>query len=327
MKLPAFNLNFFKKSKSTKKRVTNFGSSKRRSSAASVSTRKSRRSSTSGRHKSSRKRSITYYSPSKSKFYPTEYFPSLQRIATQVTAAATPLAANLFHRTDTIQTASIDATDASNFSPPGTIRSYTKQTYLCDDDQKIVIHEQPFQSHDTTTWYMQSRQPQDIIRYQPTNDMLDVNTKQPSTFIDANGNVSTNNSYTLSNGNAYLSTTTYPKECKQGVPASMPYAMTVNTLNSIPYIDPTIKLSAEQQSRQSQHNLLPSNLTAMNSYNAVYPTHTMHSAKNFSVSNATSTMPHTNPSFMSFHGATTIPMAKKSERHHRRRKVCFSRLC
>lgn len=346
MRLPTFNLNFFKKTKPPKKRITTtFG--KRRSSSTS-STRKSRRSS-SGR-KTSRKRSITYYSPSKSKFYPTEYFPSLQRVAAQATVAATPPASNRSRNVERNLTVSTDANDATakinnNYVPASVLYSHTaKHTYLCDDDERnVVLHEQPFSSLKSTQ-SMRSRHAQDVIHYQTqTNDLYELSHKKPNRIIDANGNVivtddAANRSHNLmNNGHAYLST--YSKECKQGVSAlTMPSTISIN---SIPYTDANNKQNVEQQ-RQSHNNLLPSNLTAMNcAYTAVYPTHNtaakylnnnsnavnLCSVSNACPSLATATTQQLNPSFLSFHGATTIPMTKKSERHRRRKVRYFWFFC
>lgn len=72
MKFPKLNLDIFKRSPSSSNPTTNqqikTNSEKRKQSHHAKSHRRT-----------SRKRSITYYSPSKSKFYPFEHFPTIQR--------------------------------------------------------------------------------------------------------------------------------------------------------------------------------------------------------------------------------------------------------
>lgn len=88
MKFPLFNLDIFKRSSSpsttpTNRLTTTFG--KRKSSTSH------RTKSGSSHRRTSRKRSITYYSPSKSRFYPTEYFPTLQRLPSAVSTHVAPV--------------------------------------------------------------------------------------------------------------------------------------------------------------------------------------------------------------------------------------------
>lgn len=229
MKLPSINFNnFFKKPSTNKKRTTTttttFG--KRRTSSTS-SARKTHRSS-SGRKP--RKRSITYYAPSKSKFYPTEYFPSLQRVATQATAvAATPIAAQFFQTNQTVST-DMDQ-KLSHFPSNGTHRTQmAKHTYLCDDNQN-------FNSNQTIQWYGQTGN-RDGLHYSPESMMVGMieNHLLKTSAADPNGNFVYDENYPSShsihfndNNNAYFS-----KECLQGVPDSF--------------------------EMHKQHNYLPSNL-------------------------------------------------------------------
>lgn len=324
MKLPTFSLNFFKKPVKKKRIITTFG---KRGSSASSSTRKSRRSS-SGRK--SRKRSITYYAPSKSKFYPTEHFPSLQHATRQATTVATTPLAPRSHPSDEKPVASTKNDAKLNVGYPsvtGTIRSYTaKQTYLCDNDYgDIILHQPP-------AWYMQSKpQPNSYQTDQTTtttgNDLRIVNHEYTpnklysNAFIDSNGNL-------LYNGNCpnHSYTSTYKKECVQGVPIQ-------SMVNAISYDDSTnIKYSATDLRRQSQHNLLPVNVTTAYNNDGVFslvnstntkrlPNHINSSSKIGAAyqSNANQSTANVHGTSLPIYNAT-LPFKKKSDRH-RRRKV------
>lgn len=319
MKLPTLNLNFFKKQ--TKKRVsTNFG--KRRSSNSS-STHRNRRS-TSGRKP--RKRSITYYAPSKSKFYPTEYFPSIQRIATQAAAiATTPVVSSRFSQKDEPQTVSIDTNDSkSNYYP--SLRSHTsKQTYLCDQNDHhhdLVLHQPP-------AWYMQSKAKQqkqhsNDIFYQ-TNDLYEMNNNKQysNAAIDTNGNVVLNERCHLNNGNGNNNNTYFQtKEFIQGVPSSQPM---INTINS--YNDTHLKHNITELQHETQYNLSPSSI--INAYSNPISLNRVNSMKYlqsntsnlYAISNAYQA-PQLNQSFLSAYGSA-LTATKKLERH-RRRKVSFT---
>lgn len=124
MKFPLFNLGIFKRSSApsstpTNRATTTIGKRKSSSSGCSKSGTTHRRT--------SRKRSITYYSPSKSRFYPTEYFPTLQ--CHQLTAAAS---------TDVAATGVCDA---------NAIKLNHNRTYLCNDQDVIVHHDAAWLPH------------------------------------------------------------------------------------------------------------------------------------------------------------------------------------
>lgn len=158
MKLPIFSLNIFKKPTKKRQPSTNLG--KRRISNAS-SVQRTRRASSSRRP---RKRSITYYAPSKSKLYPTEYFPSSQQGVPKVTALPPlsphfqlyaeppppppPLPSSIPPPLPPVISI---PTKKPNFYP-SMVRSYTpKQTYLCDEydhHHDVIIHQPPM-------WYLQ----------------------------------------------------------------------------------------------------------------------------------------------------------------------------
>ncbi|XP_031626830.1 uncharacterized protein LOC116343080 isoform X3 [Contarinia nasturtii] len=326
MKLPTFSLNIFKRPTKKKRIITTFG---KRGSSASSSARKNRRSSSSTRK--SRKRSITYYAPSKSKFYPTEYFPSLQQTSRQqaATVETTPLAIQSYP-TELPHTVSTDNDSklTSYLTTNGTLRSYTaKQTYLCDNDYgDIVLHQPP-------AWYMQSKPHQDNYQTQTTLTNSKHNTRDGSHFtqhqvklysnaaIDSNGNLlyddnCLNNTY----GRAV-----YPKECMQGVPSSIP-----SMANAIPLNDSNIKYNTSELHRQSQHNLLPSSVTTAynntvfsssnNTTNAKCPPNTINSFYNAYQTNANQLSSINLQRINSPNYNAIFPFKKKSDRHHRRRK-------
>lgn len=326
MKLPTFSLNFFKKPVKKKRTITTFG---KRGSSASSSTRKSRRSS-SGRK--SRKRSITYYAPSKSKFYPTEHFPSLQHATRQATTVATTPLAPRSYPPQEKPVASTDIDAKLNIGYPtsvsGTLRSYTaKQTYLCDNDYgDIILHQPP-------AWYMQSKpQPKTYQTDQTTtttgNDLRIVNHEYTpnkcvsNALIDSNGNLV----YSDNGPNNNTYTSTYMKECVQGVPIQ-------SMVNAIPYDNPTnIKYNATDLRRQSQHNLLPVNVTTAYNNNGVFslvnstnakclPNHINSSSKLCAAyqSNAHQLTANVHGTSLPIYSAM-VPFKKKSDRH-RRRKV------
>lgn len=331
MKLPTFSLNFFKKPTKKKRIITTFG---KRDSSASSSTRKSRRSS-SGRK--SRKRSITYYAPSKSKFYPTEHFPSLQRAARQVTTVATTPLAPLPPRSYPLEVkpvASIESDAKLNNGFPsatGTHRSYTaKQTYLCDNDYgDIVLHQPP-------AWYMQSKARQNSYQIDQTtvtnNGLRGSNTEYTPNKLFSNAPIDSNGNLLYDDNclnNAYTSSM-YPKECAQGVPIQ-------SMVNAIPFDDSNIKYNSTELRRQSQHNLLPSSVTtaynntvfsSVNSTNAKCLPNNINNNK-FSVAYQTNANQFT-PNAV--HGLSLpiysgmVPFKKKSDRH-RRRKVRSYVIC
>lgn len=323
MKLPTFSLNIFKRPTKKKRIITTFG---KRGSSSSSSARKSRRSSSTTRKP--RKRSITYYAPSKSKFYPTEHFPSLQQAARQAASVATTPLAVRSYSTELPHTVSTDndAKLTSYVTSNGTLRSYAaKQTYLCDNEYgDIILHQPP-------AWYMQSKQSQQG-NYQTNNNIRDVPnfTQYQSKFysnagaIDSNGNLlyddtCENNTY----GRAI-----YSKECMKGVPSSIP-----SMVNTIPLNDSNIKYKTSELHRQSQHNLLPSSVTTAynntvfsssnNTINAKYLPNTINTFYNAYQTNANQLSSINLSCANSPNYNAILPFKKKSDRH-RRRKVRFT---
>lgn len=202
MKLPTLNLNIFKKS-SKKRASINVG--KRRVSNTS-SVQRTRRSSTNRRQ---RKRSITYYAPSKSKFYPSEYFPSSQQVPPKITALP-PLSTQFQHCADASPpppplpppTGSIQTAKPSYY--PSMLRSYTpKQTYLCDEydhHHDIIIHQPP-------AWYLQQLKQQNPsdLRYEiAVNDSYGGGRHLiSSSHVEPNGKYVMHDADSLDGGNKY----------------------------------------------------------------------------------------------------------------------------
>lgn len=172
MKLPTISLNFFKKPVKKKRTFTTFGkrSSSASSSVAAVS-RKAQRSSSS--NLKTRKQSITYYAPSKSKFYPSEHFPSTQRLVRH-RAAVVPATPHMqrsysYEKQPTASTdIDIRLNDKSSFSA---LHSYiANQAYPCDNNYgDIILHQPPI-------WYVppksQSPQPTQQIGCQKINQSI-----------------------------------------------------------------------------------------------------------------------------------------------------------
>lgn len=149
MKLPKISLNFFKKPAKEKRIVTRLG--KRSSSVSSptvAGSRKARRSSSSS--KKPRKRSITYYAPSKSKYYPSEPYPAMHRAIrhTAPTVATTQLPNLYSYENQPIASAHFNEWTNANTGAVATNQSFhpyaTNQTYLCDKDYgDVVFHQSP----------------------------------------------------------------------------------------------------------------------------------------------------------------------------------------
>lgn len=317
MKLPTFNLNFFKKPTKKKRIVTTFG---KRGSSASSSTRKNRRSSSS---RKPRKRSITYYAPSKSKFYPTEHFPSLQRSTRQVTSTSTTPLAPRSYSTEERAAVSIESNGKLNTSIPsaaGTFRSYTaKQTYLCDNEYgDIVLHQPP-------AWYMQSKPQQNTYQSEQSITNSDVRGEYTQNKLFANASIDSNgNLLYVDNCLNTAYTSTYSKECAQGVPIQ-------SMVNAIPFNESNIKYNTTELRRQSQHNLLPSSMTtaynngvfsSVNSTNAkCLPNHINNNKCSVAYqTNANQFAPNVQASLNVPIYSGMMPFKKKSDRH-RRRKV------
>lgn len=309
MKLPSFSLGFFKKPTKKKRTITTFG---KRGSNASSSSHKTRRSSS---NRKTRKRSITYYAPSKSKFYPTEHFPTLQRVARQATAvSATPLVYPSEQRIAVSTDIDSKLNSYQTTNGTATHRSHTaKQTYLCDNDYgDIVLHQPP-------AWYMQSKPHQNYHQTETiASDLLGPNNNciQNKLYshapIDANGNVLYDDNC-LSNS---YGRSTYSKECVQGVPIPL-------TVKSIPLNDSNIKygpVGIHNLHRQSQHNLLPSNVTTAYNNTVFSSINNSTNAKCLpnNINNSCSVSQLASFSAPIFNAS--FPFKKKSDRH-RRRKV------
>lgn len=150
MKLPQINLNFLK---SSTKKTRSANTSGKRSSFASASTvaasRKAHRSLSS--KVKTRKRSITYYAPSKSKLYSSDHFPTMHR-SNRHTTSTIPITSSerrsyLYDR-NPINSTQVNPKSYNNIelsTVKETFNSYVaKQTYLCDKDYgDIVLHQPP----------------------------------------------------------------------------------------------------------------------------------------------------------------------------------------
>lgn len=359
MKLPSISLNFLKKPSKKKRTITTLG--KRTSSASLSVPRKARRSSSSSNPKS-RKRSITYYAPSKSKLYPSEHFPSMQRLVRHKTAVApttTPLVQRSYsYEKQPTASTDIDAKliDSSRFSVPNeTLHSYpARQIYSCDNDYgDIVVHQPP-------AWYVPTHSqstppppPPHVTHYKVDQHIVTVNSDDvrrssnshriqsrfhPNAgFIDSNVNKLHDDNYLH---NAYVSA--YSKECgMQGVPIQSRNASTVPVVN-----DSNIKyniahsIDTDLYTHQIPNNLPQANITnaydpnklafdAINSTNARYTRSNSFPNENitklYAVHQSKAHQPST-PRTM--HGlpiySATVPFKKKSDRH-RRRKVRHSK--
>lgn len=352
MKLPTISLNFFKKPPKKKRIITALG--KRTSSASSTATAaKSRRAhrSSSASNAKSRKRSITYYAPSKSKFYPSEHFPSMQRFVRHKTAVGptTPLVPRSYSYEQQL-TASTDCdpklSDSAGFSIANdTLHSYAaKQIYSYDNDYgDVVVHQPP-------AWYVpsdsQSPLPppppppphvacgnidQNIVGAMNNNDDKVRRSSNQRRFypnvepIDLNANKLYDDHYS---NNAYIST--YSKECgMQGVPIQSRNTSTIPIVN-----DPNYKYSIDNElcSQPMQNtNAYDTNKFMLDSINSTNTKYTR--SNSFPIDNMGKLyavhQPKANQSATrTMHGfpiyGATVPIKKKSDRH-RRRKVRFFR--
>lgn len=354
MKLPSISFNFFKKPPKKKRIITTLG---KRTSSASLSTaaisRKAHRSSSS--NLKSRKRSITYYAPSKSKFYPSEHFPSMQRIIRNKTAVVptAPLVprSHSYKKQPTVST-DIDTklNDNSSFSVANEYKA--KQIYSCDNDYgDIVLHQPPACYGPTNSQSLPL--PPHVACYKIDRNIVTVNNDDvfrsnnhriQSRFysnvnsVDSNANKLYDDNYF---NNAYVST--YSKECvMQGVPIQSRNASTVPIVN-----DSNIKynmansINTELCTQQIQNNLLQPNITnaydenkstfdSINSTNAKYTrSNSFPNDKNvklYSVyqSKANQSTPRTMYG-LPIYGAT-VPFKKKSNRQRRRKVMDIKKL-
>lgn len=354
MKLPSISLNFFKKPPKKKRIITTLG--KRTSSASSSTAAKSRKAhrSSSTSNSKSRKRSITYYAPSKSKFYPSEHFPSMQRLVRHKTAVAptTPLVPRSYsYEQQPTASTDIDSklNDNSGFSVVNeTLHSYTaKQIYSYDNDYgDIVVHQPP-------AWYVPSnsqsppppphvacgRIDQNIVAVNNNDEVRrSSNHRMQSRFypnvesIDFNANKLYDDNYL---NNAYVST--YSKErVMQGVSIQSRNANTIPIVNDSNYkYNIANNIDTELCTQQIQNAALQPNIAnaydanklAIDSINGTHAKYTRsnsfpidNTGKLYSVyqSTANQSTPRTMHGFP-IYGAQ-VPFKKKSDRH-RRRKV------
>lgn len=287
MKFPLFNFDIFKRSTTPTNRVTTtFGHRKHSSSHRSKSA--------SSRRRTTRKRSITYYSPSKSRFYPTEYFPSLQRHPPAVSCDA--------------KKAALTATNKLNHN----------QTYLCSDQDFIVHHDAawltpqlPHQNKQidpqfyTASELCEQKDRNNNDRFvQKSNDNRDYHAAHG---IAVDDNV---DAIVDAPANQYGR---YTKEC-MGASSSM-FVMPDSQTNGNFYGN--FKCESLQQRPSFLRTIPPTG-------NHVHANHGLLNNRSRGVIGATAfdgASQYTNsPCFPIFHHST-IPIMKKHERH-RRRKVC-----
>lgn len=281
MKFPLFNLDIFKRSSSpsTNRITTTFDK------------RKSHRTKSSGssHRKTPRKRSITYYSPSKSRLYPTEYFPTLQRLSSTV------------------------STDALGHN----------RTYLCSDQDVIVHHDFEWLPHQQ----QQLPQAKQIDpRLYATADLYESNDTNNNTMFVRNSAI--NRDYNASGivvgdgdsaaANQFDRCT---KECV-GVP-SPAFIMPNSRTNGNSYLNLKCESSQQQPSfrrtdighQSHQQHLTGSHLSTHGSSGAITTANNINSLFD-------GTTPYVNsPNVALFHHST-MPIMKKHKRP-RRKKVRF----
>lgn len=273
MKLPTLSLNFFKKPAKKKRIITTLGkrSSSASSTTAATASRKPNRRSSSSSNLKSRKRSITYYAPSKSKFYPREHFPSVQRLVRQKTSVVpnAPPGPQL-HPRETQLTVSTDIGAKLNNEnlgiqmANGTLHSYTaKHTYLCDNEYgDIVLHQPP-------AWHRLTKpqsppQPLTSMCYQIDRNIVSMNNGSNNHGIQ--NKIHTNVASIDSDANWLhddnVHTSIYAKECTaQNEFIINDSSIKYHTANNI---------GTEMCKQQTQHHLLPSNIkSAYNTNNIV----------------------------------------------------------
>lgn len=312
MKFPLFNLDIFKRSSSPTNRSTKtFG--KRKSS----STHRAKSGSSSHR-RTSRKRSITYYSPSKSRFYPTEYFPTLQQLPS--TTVSTDVA-----------TTSIRDGNA--------IKLNQNRTFLCSDQDVIVHHDATWlpqhhhhQSHQNKQIDSQFYTASEL--YAP-NDSNNNNTMfGPKSTMSRDYNA--NGIVVGDNDNAIVAATThfdrYTKEC---VGMSSPAFVMPNSSHSNGNFYANLKFETSQQQQQQQPSFhrtaaAPPPPHQSQQRHLTVNHHSNSSGAIGAINNINSlydgTMQYTNSSNDALFHHSTMPIMKKHERH-RRRKVCVMVSC
>lgn len=298
MKFPPFNLDIFKRSSFASKNAptnhatTAFG--KRKTSSH-------RTKSESNPRRTSRKRSITYYSPSKSRFYPTEYFPTLQ------------------HHLSTVSTDVAVSAAATAARDSSAVKLNNNRTYSCNNRDVVVHHDgarfSQSQLHQNKPidhrFYAanESYEPNDNNNVQKTTVHRDYN-RNGIVVVDDNAIVDANKF------------NRYSKECV-GVSST---AIGMPNINSNRNVYVNLECDSQRQRQQQQ----PFHRTALHSTPNHLKTHDCHNKYHNSSGaiNATTNnislfddpTQYTNSSNTLFHHST-MPIWKKHERH-RRRKVC-----
>lgn len=304
MKFPLFNLDIFKRSSSpssspTNRLQTTFGKRKTSSSHRSKSGSTHRRT--------SRKRIITYYSPSKSRFYPTEYFPTVQRLPSTVS-------------TDVAAAAAVaSARDKFNHN----------RTYLCND-QDVTVH------HDAA-WLPQEQQNKPIDpRFYTASELYEPNDSnnnnmfaQTSTInrnYNANGIVVDDHDNTIVAAAAAAAVNQFDRYTEECVGASLPaFVMPNGHSNGSLYVNlkcDSVQPSFHRTAHQSQQHHMTAN--HLNTHNSMLNTNSSGAtsiAYNMNrLFDGTTKYAANSPNVALFHHST-MPIMKKHERH-RRRKVC-----
>lgn len=304
MKFPLFNWSIFNRSSSasstqTNRHTTTFGHRK------SSSTHRSK--SGSSHRRASRKRSITYYSPSKSRFYPTEYFPTLQR---------RPLAVS----TDVVAAAAAAATAANKLSQ--------NRTYLCNDQDIIVHHDVeglPHQySHQNKQIDPRFYTASELYRSNDSNNN-NIFAQKSTVNGDYNANgigIDANEDAIVAAANQYER---YSKECV-GAPSSA-FVMPDSHSNGNFYVNlkcDSSRPSYHHRAVAAHQSQTPQHLTAnhLNTPNSVFnnSSGTIITANHM---NSLFDVPtqYANSSNATLFHHSTMPIMKRHERH-RRRRVC-----
>lgn len=299
MKFPLFNLDIFKRSSSpsstpTNRLTTTIG--KRKSSAPH------RTKSGSSHRRTSRKRSITYYSPSKSRFYPTEYFPTLQRAPSTVSTHVAP--------------ATCDAKLNHN------------RSYLCNDQEVGGDHntERVCDTCRIRVAYSFS----DVITADNNDVVQTVKTSAMNRNYNANGIVVDDHDNAIVVAAAAANQfDRYTEEC---VGASLPaFVMPNSTSNGNLYVN--LKCESSQPSFHRTAHQSPQHIGTANhlsTHNSMLNTNS--SGANRMANNVNrlcdgTTKYAANSSNVALFHHSTMPIMKKHERHRRRKVCCVLCLC
>lgn len=318
MKLPIFNLNLFKRLPTSNTRSTTTFNKQRSTS------RKSKGSSSSGRK--SRKRSITYYSPSKSKLYPSEYFPSLQGFS--------PLQQQQQHTPMVNATVSTQI-DTAKLNNIPVVHGHAKQTYLCGNEKDIILHQEP------STWLQQQNQQQHLPVEQRfcTNDHYEMNNndilksvgeRKPVLNYDLSANIESVMVNQNSNNNSNNTNVCQClRECVGVSSLAMPSTIPLNHSNANYLANSNLKHQTQQHQYQQQQqypqqhqpfNSHQSNVIATYNSNINNVKGNHNGGKWFTNNNSLHNSDAINH-ILPFYVATK-PVMKKIDRH-RRKKVGF----